>query len=205
MQYFVWGTDVPDSKERRHPLQRAHWDFIASYDEKLIARGPILDSENPTVLRGSMHIVELDGPEEARHFAYDEPYAKDGLFSEIVVRRFSLELGRSQFEFRLDPARERYMVICDGKPDLNIPPDIAAAAEAYYREWDKDMVCRGSFLDDAGNWDGHLFFMEVGNRADLDRFLADDPCAKARLYRKTEARRWTLGGPENLRLVGLVK
>ena len=205
MQYFVWGTDLPDSGAQRQSHMPEHWDFIARFDDRLIARGPVLDDADPLVPRGSIHIVDLDGPEEARHFAYDEPFAREGMFSDIVVRRLSLELGRTQFEFRLDPARERYMVIRDAKPGATVPADVAAAAEAYYGEWDKDTVCRGSFLDDAGNWDGHLFFMEVDNRANLDRFLADDPCAKARLYRETEVRRWTLGGPENLRLVGLVK
>jgi uncharacterized protein YciI len=205
MQYFVWGTDRPDSAAERKAHMREHWDFIASYDDRLIARGPVLDDADPLVARGSIHIVELGGPEEARRFAWDEPFAREGMFKEIVVRRFALQLGRTQFDFRLTPARERYMAICDAKPGETVPPDVAAAAEAHYLTRDSDTVCRGALLDDAGNWDGQLFFMEVDGRSDLDRFLAGDPLAQARLYREVSVHRWTLGGPENLRAVGLVK
>ena len=46
MQYFAWGINKPGVKEKRTALIRAHWDFIAQYDDDLIARGPVLDASN---------------------------------------------------------------------------------------------------------------------------------------------------------------
>ena len=44
MQYFTWGINKPETTEQRTSLIRTNWDFIATFDKNLIARGPVLDA-----------------------------------------------------------------------------------------------------------------------------------------------------------------
>ena len=52
MKYFAWCTDKPDSSELRMADIKPHWDFIAIYDDRLIARGPVLDVDDPAERAG---------------------------------------------------------------------------------------------------------------------------------------------------------
>ena len=38
MQYFAWGINKAGVKAKRTALIHVHWDFIAQYDDDLIAR-----------------------------------------------------------------------------------------------------------------------------------------------------------------------
>tara|TARA_R110002072_G_scaffold120755_18_gene254088 strand:- start:943 stop:1563 length:621 start_codon:yes stop_codon:yes gene_type:complete len=206
MQYFVWGTDRPDSKARRMAVMERHWDFIARYDDRLIARGPVLDSADPQRVLGSIHIVELDDADAATEFAYDEPFAVDGVFAEIVMMPFRLELGRTQFDFEGTPDHPRFFIHCPAAHGVDaVPEDVAAAHETYCREFDPHLVCRGSLLTDDGAWAGRVFFVEMPDRAAAESFLAGDPCATAGLYDAPHIHRWTMGGAANIKAAGLMK
>ena len=206
MQYFVWGLDRPDSKAQRIAVMERHWEFIARYDDRLIARGPVLDMADPQKVLGSIHIVELDDAAAAHSFAYDEPFAMDGVFAEIVVMRFRLELGRTQFVFDSMPDHPRFFVHCPAAPGVDaVPDDIASAHEDYCRAFDPHFVCRGSLLTDDGAWAGRAFFIEMPDRAAVEDFLANDPCAVAGLYEAPRVHRWTMGGAANIRAAGLIK
>lgn len=205
MQYFVWGIDRPDSKDRRIANMERHWEFIARYDDRLIARGPVLDTAAPQKVLGSIHIVELDDADAARAFAYDEPFAVEGVFAEIVTMPFRLELGRTQFVFEGTPDDPRFFIHCPAASGIDaVPDDIASAHEAYCREFDAHFVCRGSLLTDDGAWAGRAFFLEMPDRAAVDRFLADDPCTTAGLYDAPRVHRWTMGGAANIKAAGLM-
>ena len=207
MQYFAWGTDRPDGMARRRENMESHWDFIARYDDRLIARGPVLDIDSPGDILGSIHIAELKDDDEARHFVHDEPFAVAGLFADIVLTRFDLELGRTQFAFESDPSSPRFFVYCPAAPGTPAvePANIAAAHQAYCRDFDKHAVCRGSLLTMEGNWAGRVFFLEMADRAAVESFLANDPAAQAGLYAETRIYRWTMGGADNIRAAGLLK
>lgn len=207
MQYFAWGTDRPGGMERRIANIQPHWDFIARYDDRLIARGPVLDMDEPGAIRGSIHIAGLKDDDEARRFVYDEPFAVADLFSEIVLTRFKLELGRTQFEFESDPISPRFFVYCPATSDAPAvePTAIAKAHQAYCREFDRHFVCRGSLLTFDGHWAGRVFFVEMADRATVENFLANDPSVKAGLYAETRIHRWTMGGADNIKAAGLLK
>ena len=206
MQYFVWGIDAPDSKAQRAAIVEPHWAFIARYDDRLIARGPVLDPENPKAVTGSIHIVELEDEAAARVFAYDEPFAQAGVFSEIVLMQFALELGRTQFEFKSNPDHPRFFIHCPAvKLGADIPADLVAAHDAYCRDFDQYLVCKGSLLTLGSDWTGRVFFLEMPDRAAVDRFLVADPCALAGLYEAPRVHRWTMGGAANIKASGLMK
>lgn len=206
MQYFVWGTDEPDSMAQRIAIMERHWEFIARYDDCLIARGPVLDSADVKKVKGSIHIVELDNADAAKAFAYDEPFAVEGVFAEIAMMPFRLELGRTQFDFESTPDHPRFFVHCPAATEVDVVPDnVASDHEVYCREFDPHFVCRGSLLTAAGAWAGRVFFIEMPDRAAVEGFLAGDPCVAAGLYDAHQIHRWTMGGAANLRAAGLMK
>lgn len=56
------------------------------YYERMIVRGQTL-GENRFLPTGSTHIVDLGNEAEAISFVYEEPYAKAGVFDDIIIRR----------------------------------------------------------------------------------------------------------------------
>lgn len=206
MQYFAWGVDRPDATQQRLDLRDEHWAFLDRFEERLLARGPVLDDEDPKRVLGSIHVVELDDDAEARHFAYDEPFSKEGVFSDVVLTKYRHELGRTQFDFEGNPDSPRFFVHCPAAaPGTEPPADLADAHEAHCAAFDAHVVCRGSLLDAAGGWAGRILLLEAPDRATVETFVADDPCTRAGLYAETAIRRWTMGGAANLKAVGLMQ
>jgi len=85
VQYFAWGIDRPDAMDRRLDLRDAHWASLDRFGDRLLARGPVFDDAEPTKVLGPIHVVELDDDAEALHFAYDEPFAKEGVFFAVLL------------------------------------------------------------------------------------------------------------------------
>jgi len=206
VQYFAWGIDRPDAMDRRLDLRDAHWAFLDRFEDRLLARGPVLDDAEPTKVLGSIHVVELDDDAEARHFAYDEPFAKEGVFSAVVLSGYHHELGRTQFEFESNPDAPRFFVHCPAAAPGTAPPDdISSAHESHCAAFDSHVVCRGSLIDEHGGWTGRIFLLEAPDRETVERFVANDPCTAAGCYAETAIRRWTMGGAANLKAAGLMQ
>jgi uncharacterized protein YciI len=203
MQYFTWGINKPGTKEQRTSLIRTHWNFIEKYDKNLIARGPVMDEGDLSVVIGSIHIVELPDLNAAKAFAYDEPFAKAGLFKSILVSQFQLELGRTQFDFISNPDFLRFFIYCPVTTHYKkTTPELTEAHNAYCKKFDKHFICRGSLLTSDNTWQGNIYFFEFADRIDVDNFLASEPFARSNIYDRIEIFRWTMGGPENLNAAG---
>ena len=203
MQYFTWGKNKPGTTEKRTSLIRTHWDFIANFDKNLIARGPVLDEGDLSVVIGSIHIVELENLTKAEDFTYNEPFAKAGLFKSIIIKPFKLEIERNQFDFISNPNFIRFFIYCQATVDpKEISPELAEAHKVYCKRFDKNFICHGSLLTNDHTWQGNIYFLEFANKLDIDKFLKSEPFAKSNIYDKIEIFRWTMGGPENLNVAG---
>ncbi|HIF58810.1 MAG TPA: hypothetical protein EYQ26_04860 [Rhodospirillales bacterium] len=203
MQYFTWGINKPGTTEKRTSLIRTHWDFIANFDKNLIARGPVLDEGDLSVVIGSIHIVELENLTKAEDFTYNEPFAKAGLFKSIIIKPFKLEIERNQFDFISNPNFIRFFIYCPATVDpKEISPELAEAHKVYCKRFDKNFICHGSLLTNDHTWQGNIYFLEFANKLDIDKFLKSEPFAKSNIYDKIEIFRWTMGGPENLNVAG---
>jgi uncharacterized protein len=203
VQYFAWGINKPNVKDRRTELIRQHWDFIAKYDDKLIARGPVMQTDDLGAVIGSIHIVDLANFSETEIFVYDEPFAKAGLFENIIVNRFQLELGRTQFEYVSNPAFSRFFIYCPASKKHAIKTsELGEEHKKYCTKFDDHFVCHGSLLSEEGEWQGKVYFMEFSNQKDAEEFIAAEPYATSELYDDIEIFRWTMGGPENLNAAG---
>lgn len=203
MQFFAWGISKPGVGEQRTALIKTHWAFIDRFDDKLIARGPTLETDDAGVVTGSIHIADLEDRREAERFVYEEPFAAAGLFETITLARFELGLNRTQFEFVSTPDRPRFFVYCPAQEGhAEKSRDMADAHNIHCLAYDAFFVCRGSLLADDGAWQGSVYFLEMDSEQSVKDFLAGDPYAVAGLYDKTEIRRWTMGGPANLNAAG---
>ena len=64
------------------------------------------------------------------------------------------------------------------------------------------LLAAGGLLDDEGAVaQGGLFILDVDNRADAQRFIAEDPFSKAGLFEIVQIRRWRKGYLANQRLI----
>ena len=199
MEFFAWGVNHPGVAGKRSAIIREHWDFIDRYKDRLIARGPVLDTRDPSQVTGSIHIAELDDWQEAKRFVYEEPFHKAGLFENVLIRRFELELGRTQFEFESAGDLPRFFVYCSQARGGGTGPErVADEYDAYCAGFDANFLCRGALVDDRGGRAGSIYLMEMADTDAADEFLAGEPYLKAGLYGDVQVHRWTPGGPENL-------
>ncbi|MDC0196175.1 YciI family protein [Gammaproteobacteria bacterium] len=203
MKYFTWGINKPGTTEQRTSLIRNHWDFIEKYNNNLIARGPVMNELDFSVVIGSIHIVELKNLTEAEEFAYNEPFAKAGLFKSILINPFKLELKRTQFDFSSNPDFSRFFLYCPATTNAEkLNPELIGAHKIYCEKFDENFICHGSLLNKHSSWQGHVYFLEFSTKLDFDKFLDGEPFAKSDIYDKMEVYRWTMGGPENLNSAG---
>ncbi|MET9807223.1 YciI family protein [Streptomyces halstedii] len=180
MEFFCYHRDRPGSMKRREELLEEHWTYMDRYAEQLIARGPTFVGEIPT---GSVHIVDLPDPAAARAFAFDEPNYQDGVYRDVLLRRWRNTLGRTMWDFPGGRSGgNRYLVIGLGlgseeADGLAVPED---------RE---GLIAYGPLLSDDGDrWLGTVALL-----------CAPDPdAARAVLtadrYADIEVHDWEFGG-----------
>ena len=199
MEFFTWGVNHSGVAAKRSAIIREHWDFIDRYKDRLIARGPVLDPSDPSRVTGSIHIAELDDWREAMRFVHEEPFHQAGLFEHMLIRRFQLELGRTQFEFESAGDLPRFFIYCPAARGSGTGRErVADEYDAYCAGFDANFLCRGALIGDRGGWAGSIYLMEMADTAAVGGFLEGEPCRKAALYGDVQVHRWTPGGPENL-------
>jgi uncharacterized protein YciI len=152
-------------------LNERHWSYMDGFADRMRARGPTFDRARDT-WTGSMHIVDLPGPDAAREFVADEPYHRAGLFTEHRVWRFEDLLGRTMWDYDGPADQPRFLVLGLGAAHLDLPGD--------------RVIVRGRLRDlDADRPVGVLLAVQTASRAELDTMLG-----RADL----EVRDWEFGG-----------
>lgn len=167
-----------------------HWTFIDGYAERLIARGPTLAAPD-CEMTGSMHLVDLPDWQSAQVFASKEPFYEAGVFSEVLVRRWRNELGRTMWEFN-GRGRERFLVIGHGHAGA----DGASAAQLDYlrSEAAESLIAHGPTFSEEGHWTGSVTLLEVRDMATAEQLLNESPVARTGLYDQLEVHHWRFGG-----------
>ncbi len=84
MHFAIVCTDKPDSVDVRKGNRSAHLDYLKSYNDHLLAAGPLLadDGETPA---GSLLLMAFDDIDAARTFADGDPYNQAGLFKTVTI------------------------------------------------------------------------------------------------------------------------
>jgi uncharacterized protein YciI len=178
VEFLCYHRDRPGSLTLRYELLEEHWSYMDRYDAEMIARGPTLDGDRPT---GSVHIVDLPGPEAARAFAFDEPGYQAGVYQDVLLRRWRNLLGRTMWDFPGGPAGgRRYLVLGLGAgpaADLTVPPDRDA------------LVAYGPLLSDDGTaWLGTAALVRAPDPDTARAILTPER------YAGIEVHGWQFGG-----------
>jgi len=198
VDYFFYCRDKAGTAAIRKQLVETHWSFMDGYASRMSARGPTVQEDGVTQT-GSMHIVDLPDAEAARVFAYEEPYCKAGVFEQVMVRRWENELGRTMWDVKGKPEKNRrFLVIAHGKPAMEAErKKLADARRRYYAEKGRQdyLIASGPLLSEDGRqWRGDAMMVEVADRAAVDAMIEEDPYAKAGLYEQVEVHYWRFGG-----------
>jgi len=198
MYFFVYCRDRGESGPKRKALLKEHWTFMSQYADRMIARGPTL-SEDGKVMTGSMHILDLPDIDAASAFAFEDPFAKGGVFEHIMVRRFENVFDRTMWEFTGHPAGQRFLLIAEANESAPPPGhDIMAAQRDYFTKRAKQIILFGPLFEtDNDSWCGTALMLEASDRAAAGLSLLRDPVVP--FYISTDLRRWRFGGEENLK------
>ncbi len=180
MEFFCYHRDRTGSLPLREALREAHWSYMDTYAGQLRARGPVFTADD--VLVGSVHIVDLPGPDAARAFAFDEPCYQAGAYRDVLVRRWRDALGRTMGEFPGGPDDDgdRYLVLGLGEGEAADPEPPA----------DRDrLIAYGSLLsDDGGTWVGTAALVSAPDADSARAVLTEDR------YTDIEVHHWQFGG-----------
>lgn len=178
MEFLCYHRDRPGSLPLREELSEEHWSYMDRYAKEMIARGPTFAGDTPT---GSLHIVDLPGPDAARAFAFDEPNHQAGVYRDVLLRRWRNTLGRTMWEFpggRTDG--NRYLVLGLGTGQA---ADLAAPAGR------DELIAYGPLLSDDGTaWLGTAALLRAQDPASARAVLTRDR------YAAIEVHDWQFGG-----------
>jgi uncharacterized protein YciI len=198
VEYFCYCRDNPGTAQLRDEIVEAHWSFMDTYADTMIARGPTLTEDRETAT-GSMHIVGLPDAEAVRVFAYEEPNYRAGVYREVMVRRWRNELGATMWDFTSDPANAgQFLIIGHGHPGKTTASEALRDEQLRYladRGVADRFIARGPLLSDDGTeWTGSAWLVELTDRAAVEAMLADEPYTRAGLYAEIEIHPWQFGG-----------
>ncbi|MFK0090888.1 YciI family protein [Pseudomonas sp. NPDC090755] len=87
MLYVIYCKDNPTTPTRRDEFYDAHRAYLKSAPIKILVAGPYtaINSDNKT---GSLLIVEAETLEQAVDFQRNDPFALNGVWSEVSVNPF---------------------------------------------------------------------------------------------------------------------
>jgi uncharacterized protein YciI len=184
MNFFCYHQDRRHSEGLRQDLVEEHWAYMDGFAAQLIARGPTLspDGETPT---GSVHIVDVVGPPEARAFAFEEPNYQAGVYRDVLLRRWHNDLGRTMWEFpRGLTDASRFLVLgLAASQHLSDAPSVGVSPAR------EDIIAYGQLLSDDGNiWLGTAALLEASGTEEATALIAGGSYASVEVYR------WDYGG-----------
>ena len=86
MSYFITCIDKPNSLTKRLSIRERHINYLKKFKSKLITAGPLIGEDgNPY---GSLLILDFEVRSELEDFLKNDPYSLEGLFREVMVRKF---------------------------------------------------------------------------------------------------------------------
>jgi uncharacterized protein YciI len=84
MLCVIHRLDEPSMTHLRKTLRTEHLAHLDKYRDRILIAGPYLDPETG-VDRGSMFLMNVESLAQARAFAEDDPYMRNGVFKELQV------------------------------------------------------------------------------------------------------------------------
>jgi uncharacterized protein len=181
MEFFCFHRDRPGSLALRDQLLEEHWSYMDRFSKAMIARGPTFASSHDEAPSGSVHIIDLSGPTEARAFAFDEPNYQAGIYRDVLLRRWQNVLGQTMWDYSGGhTGTDKYLVLGLGSgqaADLSGPP-----------ERDQMIAYGPLWSDDGATWLGTAALVRAPDPDTARAVLSPDR------YADIEVHNWQFGG-----------
>jgi hypothetical protein len=163
------------------------------FAEQLVARGPTL-SRDGTAHTGSIHILEAADLGAARRFAFEEPFARAGLYSAVTVTPWCNALGGTMWDRPpASPDTESTIVIARWPGRVCEPDERNAFWRALTKPIAGEAFVFGGLLIGEGDRDtvGLVFALDLGLR-ETERLAGTLGCVPAST--SIVSQRWCRGG-----------
>ena len=147
----------------------------------MIARGPTFARPDDEAPSGSVHIVDLDGPPEARAFALDEPNYQAGVYRDVLLRRWQNVLGQTMWDYCGGQHHtDMYLVLGLGSGQ---PADLSGPSDR-----DQLIAFGPMWSDDGTAWLGTAALVQAPDPDTARSVLT------TKRYTDIEVHRWQFGG-----------
>jgi uncharacterized protein YciI len=93
MLFALVAIDTPNSVERRLAIRPEHLKHLEALGDKLFLAGPFLNEKEEGV--GSIVIVEADSLEEAREMLNRDPFVREGLFEQVLIKPWRMGINKT--------------------------------------------------------------------------------------------------------------
>lgn len=87
MPYLIYALDYENMGATREKIRNDHREHLQSAGKKLLASGALLDEDGKTVI-GGISLLDTNDYEEAKKFAFDDPYQKAGIRKETKILKW---------------------------------------------------------------------------------------------------------------------
>jgi uncharacterized protein len=87
MPYAIKTTDRPGHAELRAKLREQHLAYLDSQMSILLAAGALLSDDGKSA-SGGLLVVDTDDRAAAQRFIDNDPFTKNGLFSQVTIERW---------------------------------------------------------------------------------------------------------------------
>jgi uncharacterized protein YciI len=94
MLFALVAIDTPNSVERRLAIRPEHLKHLDSLGDKLFLAGPFLNEKEEGV--GSIVIVEADSLAEAREMLNRDPFVREGLFEQVIIKPWRMGINKTR-------------------------------------------------------------------------------------------------------------
>ncbi|WP_375481078.1 YciI family protein [uncultured Jatrophihabitans sp.] len=177
MKFFCFQRDRPGAFALRMKCLEDHWSYLERWSEQLVVRGPTFEGDVPS---GSVYIVDVATPAEARAFVFEEPAYQAGVYRDVLLRRWQDALHRTTDGPRGDStAGKHFLVVGLG----------AGVHESEKTQDTKNLVAFGTLLsDDASKWLGTAALLQAPDADAASAILTTDR------YSHIEVCDWQFGG-----------
>jgi uncharacterized protein YciI len=177
VEFLCYHRDRAGSDPLRDELGEAHWTYMDGSADRMILRGPTL-TEDREFATGSIHILDLPGPAEARAFAFEEPNYQAGVYRDVLLRRWSNRLGRTMWQFpryRDDP---HFLVLGFGEPR----PIQGAPDESPTVDTDRLIAVGPLLTDDGMTWLGSAVVLKAPTPDEARAVLTESAYAQVEVH-----------------------
>ena len=157
MYFHIQLIDNPATPEKRTQSRPDHWQYFDDHADNFIARGATYSDDMET-FSSSVLFVKFDEWEAVRAFIEKEPHNRNGVYKDVIIRRWNKGIERTQAEFPRKDGQVAWYFRGFAKPHMHAERRrLLADHIAYFAPYDgTEFITRGGVFNDTGDqWQGY--------------------------------------------------